>query len=161
MSTPNEEDDNGEVKVTFEEIEIEPDVEDKDEIDPTQPLNAFGEQIVNLSPKIITGEDEEEELQVQDEDTTSILKLLEGQTVWMQKIENKVDKLQNHLSAIDGRLQPANISKSDMQSLPIKISEKSSIKRKSVKKTKGNSRPSPPVSETKKSRKMSRKNKRK
>jgi hypothetical protein len=32
MSTPNEEDDNGEVKVSFEEIEIEiePDVEDKD-----------------------------------------------------------------------------------------------------------------------------------
>jgi hypothetical protein len=35
ISTPNQEDDNGEVKVTFEEIEIEPDVEDKDEIDPT------------------------------------------------------------------------------------------------------------------------------
>lgn len=45
MSTPNEEDDNGEVKVSFEEIEIEPDVEDKDEIDPTEPLNAFGEQV--------------------------------------------------------------------------------------------------------------------
>jgi hypothetical protein len=43
MSTPNEEDDNGEVEVSFEEIEIEPDVEDKDEIDPTQPLSAFGE----------------------------------------------------------------------------------------------------------------------
>jgi hypothetical protein len=85
---PNQEDDNGEVKVTFEEIEIEPDVEDKDEIDPTQPLNAFGEQIVDLSPKIITGEDDEE-LQVQDEDTTSILKLLEGQTVWMQKLRTR------------------------------------------------------------------------
>jgi hypothetical protein len=152
MSTPNEEDDNGEVKVSFEEIEIEPDVEDKDEIDPTKPLNAFGEQIVDLSPKIIPGED--------DEVTTSILKLLEGQTVWMQKIENKMDKLQSHLAAIDNRLQPANISKSDMQSLPKKISEISSMKRKSGKKTKGNSRPSSPVSRTKKSRKMSRKNKR-
>jgi hypothetical protein len=160
MSTPNEEDDNGEVKVSFEEIEIEPDVEDKDEIDPTKPLNAFGKQIVDLSPKIIPGEDEEEELQVQDEVTTSILKLLEGQTVWMQKIENKMDKLQSHLAAIDNRLQPANISKSDMQSLPKKISEISSMKRKSGKKTKGNSRPSSPVSRTKKSRKMSRKNKR-
>jgi hypothetical protein len=150
MSTPNEEDDNGEVKVSFEEIEIEPDVEDKD--DPTKPLNAFGEQIVDLSPKIIPGED--------DEVTTSILKLLEGQTVWMQKIENKMDKLQSHLAAIDNRLQPANISKSDMQSLPKKISEISSMKRKSGKKTKGNSRPSSPVSRTKKSRKMSRKNKR-
>jgi hypothetical protein len=158
MSTPNEEDDNGEVKVSFEEIEIEPDVEDKD--DPTKPLNALGEQIVDLSPKIIPGEDEEEELQVQDEVTTSILKLLEGQTVWMQKIENKMDKLQSHLAAIDNRLQPANISKSDMQSLPKKISEISSMKRKSGKKTKGNSRPSSPVSRTKKSRKMSRKNKR-
>ena len=79
MSTPNEEDDNGEVKVSFEEIEIEPNVEVKDEIDPTEPLNAFGEQIVNLSPKIITGEYGEEELQVQDEDITSILKLLQGQ----------------------------------------------------------------------------------
>jgi hypothetical protein len=153
MSTPNEEDDNGEVKVSFEEIEIEPDVEDKDEIDLTEPLNAFGEQIVDLSPKIIPGED--------DEVTTSILKLLEGQTVWMQKIENKMDKLQSHLAAIDNRLQPANISKSDMQSLPKKISEISSMKRKSGKKTKGNSRPSSPVSRTKKSRKMSRKNKRK
>lgn len=153
MSTPNEEDDNGEVKVSFEEIEIEPDVEDKDEIDLTEPLNAFGEQIVDLSPKIIPGED--------DEVTTSILKLLEGQTVWMQKIENKMDKLQSHLAAIDNRLQPANISKSDMQSLPMKISEISSMKRKSGKKTKGNSRPSSPVSGTKKSRKMSRKNKRK
>jgi hypothetical protein len=152
MSTPNEEDDNGEVKVSFEEIEIEPDVEDKDEIDLTEPLNAFGEQIVDLSPKIIPGED--------DEVTTSILKLLEGQTVWMQKIENKMDKLQSHLAAIDNRLQPANISKSDMQSLPMKISEISSMKRKSGKKTKGNSRPSSPVSRTKKSRKMSRKNKR-
>jgi hypothetical protein len=152
MSTPNEEDDNGEVKVSFEEIEIEPDVEDKDEIDLTEPLNAFGEQIVDLSPKIIPGED--------DEVTTSILKLLEGQTVWMQKIENKMDKLQSHLAAIDNRLQPANISKSDMQSLPKKISEISSMKRKSGKKTKGNSRPSSPVSRTKKSRKMSRKNKR-
>ena len=159
MSTPNEEDDNDEVKVSFEEIEIEPDVEDKDEIDPTEPLNAFGEQIVDLSPKIITGEVDEEELQVKDEDTTTILKLLEGQTVWMQKIENKVDKLQKHLAAIDNRLQPANISKSDMQSLPMKISEISSMKRKSVKKTKGNSRPSSPVSGTKKSRKTSRKNK--
>jgi hypothetical protein len=158
MSTPNEEDDNGEVKVSFEEIEIEPDVEDKD--DPTKPLNALGEQIVDLSPKIIPGEDEEEELQVQDEVTTSILKLLEGQTVWMQKIENKMDKLQSHLAAIDNRLQPANISKSDMQSLPKKISEISSMKRISGKKTKGNSRPSSPVSRTKKSRKMSRKNKR-
>jgi hypothetical protein len=92
MSTPNEEDDNGEVKVSFEEIEIEPDVEDKDEIDPTKTLNAFGEQIVDLSPKIIPREDEEEELQVQDEVTTSILKLLKGQTLWMQKIENKMDK---------------------------------------------------------------------
>lgn len=110
MSTPNEEDDNDEVKVSFEEIEIEPDVEDKDEIDPTEPLNAFGEKIVDLSPKIITGEVDEEELQVKDEDTTTILKLLEGQTVWMQKIENKVDKLQKHLAAIDNRLQPANIS---------------------------------------------------
>jgi hypothetical protein len=152
MSTPNEEDDNGEVKVSFEEIEIEPDVEEKDEIDITEPLNAFGEQIVDLSPKIIPGED--------DEVTTSILKLLEGQTVWMQKIENKMDKLQSHLAAIDNRLQPANISKSDMQSLPKKISEISSMKRKSGKKTKGNSRPSSPVSRTKKSRKMSRKNKR-
>jgi hypothetical protein len=152
MSKPNEEDDNGEVKVSFEEIEIEPDVEDKDEIDLTEPLNAFGEQIVDLSPKIIPGED--------DEVTTSILKLLEGQTVWMQKIENKMDKLQSHLAAIDNRLQPANISKSDMQSLPKKISEISSMKRKSGKKTKGNSRPSSPVSRTKKSRKMSRKNKR-
>ena len=80
MSTPDEEDDNGEVEVSFEEIEIEPDVEDKDEIDPTQPLNAFGEQIVDLSPKIVTGEDGEEELQVQDEDITSILKLLGGHT---------------------------------------------------------------------------------
>lgn len=129
MSTPNEEDDNGEVKVSFEEIEIEPDVEDKDEIDLTEPLNAFGEQIVDLSPKIIPGED--------DEVTTSILKLLEGQTVWMQKIENKMDKLQSHLAAIDNRLQPANISKSDMQSLTMKISEITSMKRKSVKKTKG------------------------
>lgn len=153
MSTPNEEVDNGEVKVSFEEIEIEPDVEDKDQTDPTEPLNAFGEQIVDLSPKIIPREDEEEELQVQDEVTTSILKLLEGQTVWMQKIENKMDKLQSHLAAIDNRLQPANISKSDMQSLPMKISEISSIKRKSGKKTKGNSRPSSPVSGTKKSRK--------
>ena len=153
MSTPNEEDDNGEVKVYFEEIEIEPDVEVKDEIDPTKPLNAFGEQIVDLSQKIIPG--------VQDEVTTSILKLLEGQTVWMQKIENKMDKLQSHLAAIDNRLQPANISNSDMQSLPMKISEISSMKRKSGKKTKGNSRPSSPVSGTKKSRKMSRKNKRK
>jgi hypothetical protein len=161
MSTPNEEDDNGEVKVSFEEIEIEPDVEDKDEIDPTKPLNAFGEQIVDLSPKIIPGEDEEEEIQVQDEVTTSILKLLEGQTVWMQKIENKMDKLQSHLAAIDNRLQPANISNSDMQSLPMKTSEISSMKRKFGKKTKGNSRPSSPVSGTKKSRKMSRKNKRK
>jgi hypothetical protein len=152
MSTPNEEDDNGEVKVSFEEIEIEPDVEDKDEIDLPEPLNAFGEQIVDLSPKIIPGED--------DEVTTSILKLLEGQTVWMQKIENKMDKLQSHLAAIDNRLQPANISKSDMQSLPMKISEISSMKRKSGKKTKGNSRPSSPVPRTKKSRKMSRKNKR-
>jgi hypothetical protein len=153
MSTPNEEDDNGEVKVSFEEIEIEPDVEDKDEIDLTEPLNAFGEQIVDLSPKIIPGED--------DEVTTSILKLLEGQTVWMQKIENKMDKLQSHLAAIDNRLQPANISNSDTQPLPMKISEISSMKRKSGKKTKGNSRPSSPVSGTKKSRKMSRKNKRK
>jgi hypothetical protein len=161
MSTPNEEDDNGEVKVSFEEIEIEPDVEDKDEIDPTKPLNAFGKQIVDLSPKIIPGEDEEEELQVQDEVTTSILKLLEGQTVWMQKIENKMDKLQSHLAAIDNRLQPANISNSDTQPLPMKISEISSMKRKSGKKNKGNSRPSSPVSGTKKSRKMSRKNKRK
>ncbi len=161
MSTSNEEDDNGEVKVSFEEIEIEPDVEDKDETDSTQPLNAFGEQIVDLSPNILTGEDEEEELQVQDEVTTSILKLLEGHTVWMQKIENKVDKLQSHLAAIDNRLQPANISKSDMQSLPMKISEISSMKLKSVKKTKGNSRPSSPVSGTKKFRKMSRENKRK
>jgi hypothetical protein len=47
MSTPNEEDDNGEVKVYFEEIEIEPDVEVKDEIDHTKPLNALGEQIVD------------------------------------------------------------------------------------------------------------------
>jgi hypothetical protein len=156
MSTPNEEDDNGEVKVYFEEIEIEPDVEVKDEIDPTKPLNAFGEQIVDLSPKIIPGEDEEEELLVQDEVITSILKLLERQTVWMQ---NKMDKLQSHLAAIDNRLQPANISNSDMQSLPMKISEISSMKRKSGKKTKGNSRPSSPVSETRKSRKMSRKNK--
>jgi hypothetical protein len=159
MSTPDEEDDNGEVKVSFEEIEIEPDVEDKDEIDPTKPLNAFAEQIF-LSPKIIPGEDEEEELQVQDEVTSSILKLLEGQTVWMQKIENKMDKLQSHLAAIDNRLQPANISNSDMQSLPMKISEISSMKRKSGKKTKGNSRPSSPDSETKKW-KTSRKNKRK
>ena len=151
MSTPNEEDDNGEVKVSFEEIEIEPDVEDKD--DPTKPLNAFGKQIVDLSPKIIPGED--------DEVTTSILKLLEGQTVWMQKIENKMDKLQSHLAAIDNRLQLANISNPDMQSPPMKISEISSMKRKSGKKTKGNSRPSSPVSGTKKSRKMSRKNKRK
>ena len=156
MSTPNEEDDNGEVKVYFEEIEIETDVEVKDEIDPTKPLNAFGEQIVDLSPKIIPGEDEEEELQVQAEVITSILKLLERQTVWMQ---NKTDKLQSHLAAIDNRLQPANISNSDMQSLPMKISEISSMKRKSGKKTKGNSRPSSPVSETRKSEKMSRKNK--
>jgi hypothetical protein len=64
MSTHNEEDDNGEVKVSFEGIEIKHDVKDKDDIDPTEPLNAFGEQIVNLSPKIITGKDGEEELQV-------------------------------------------------------------------------------------------------
>jgi hypothetical protein len=63
-----------------------------DEIDPTEPLNAFGEQIVNLSPKIITGKDGEEELQVPDEDIKSILVLLGGQAVWMQKIENKVDE---------------------------------------------------------------------
>ena len=135
-------------------------MEDKDEIDPTQPLNAFVEQIVNLGPKIITGEDDEEELQVHDEDTTSILKLLEGQTVLMQKIENKVDKLQNHLAAIDNRLQSANISKSDIQLPPTKNSEISSMRRKTVKKTKGNSRPRSPVSGSKQSI-MSRKNKRK
>jgi hypothetical protein len=91
MSTHNEEDDNGEVKVSFEGIEIEHDVKDKDDVDPTEPLNAFGEQIVNLSPKIITGKDGEEELQVPDEDITRIPVLLGGQAVWMQKIENKVD----------------------------------------------------------------------
>lgn len=73
-------------------------MEDKDEIDPTEPLNAFGEQIVNLSPKIITGKDGEEELQVQDEDITSILELRGGQAVWMQKIENKVDKFSESFS---------------------------------------------------------------
>jgi hypothetical protein len=46
------------------------------------------------------------------------------------EIENKVDKLQNHLAAIDNRLQPASISKSDMQSLQMKISGISSMKRK-------------------------------
>jgi hypothetical protein len=49
----------------------------------------------------------------------------------MQKIENKVDKLLNHLAALENRLQPANISKSDTQSLPMKSSEISSMKRKS------------------------------
>jgi hypothetical protein len=78
----------------------------------------------------------------------------------MQKIENKVDKFQNHLAAIYNRLQSANISKSDMQSQPMEISELSSMKRKSVKKTMGNSRPGSRVSGTRKSRKMSRKNKR-
>jgi hypothetical protein len=73
-------------------------VEDKDEIDPTEPLNAFGEQIVNLSPKIITGKDGEEELQVPDEDITRIPVLLGGQAVWMQKIENKVDKFSESFS---------------------------------------------------------------
>jgi hypothetical protein len=79
----------------------------------------------------------------------------------MQKIENRVDKLQNHLAAIDNRLRSANISKSDMQSLPMKIFEISSMKRKSVKNTKGNSRPGLHVSGIKKSRKNVEKNKRK
>jgi hypothetical protein len=69
----------------------------------------------------------------------------------MQNIENKVDKLQNHLAAIDNRIQSANISKSDIQLPPTKNSEISSMRRKTVKKAKGNSWPRSPASGSKKS----------
>jgi hypothetical protein len=53
-------------------------------------------------------EEDEEKLGL-GEDTSNIIGLLEGQIVWMQKIEHEIDSLQNRLNAIAFRL--ASISR--------------------------------------------------
>lgn len=52
------------------------------------------------------------------EDISNIIRQLEGQIVWMQKIEHEIDSLQNRLNAIDDRLQTVSIIISKIESLP-------------------------------------------
>jgi hypothetical protein len=52
------------------------------------------------------------------EDISNIIRQLEGQIVWMQKIEHEIDSLQNRLNAIDDRLQTVSIIRSKIESLP-------------------------------------------
>jgi hypothetical protein len=52
------------------------------------------------------------------EDISNIIRQLEGQIVWMQKIEHEIDSLQNRLNAIDDRLQTVSIIRSNIESLP-------------------------------------------
>jgi hypothetical protein len=159
MSIPDDEIDNGEVKVTFEEVESG--TEEKDEVDPIEPLTVIGEQIANLSSNTITEEEDEEEVEMQNEDTSNVLKQLERQTVWMHKIEHEMDLLQNRLDSIDDRLQPLSIIRSDIESLPTRIYDILNRKRKPVKKTKSNNRASSSDPRTKKVGKILRKGRRK
>lgn len=62
-------------------------------------------------------EEDEEKLGL-GEDISNIIGQLEGQIVWMQKIEHEIDSLQNRLNAIDDRLQTVGIIRSNMESLP-------------------------------------------
>jgi len=48
----------------------------------------------------------------------NIIRQLEVQIVWMQKIEYEIDSLQNRLNAIDDRLQTVGIIRSNIESLP-------------------------------------------
>jgi prefoldin subunit 5 len=52
------------------------------------------------------------------EDISNIIRQLEGQIVWMQKIQHEIDSLQNRLNAIDDRLQTVSIIRSKIESLP-------------------------------------------
>jgi hypothetical protein len=52
------------------------------------------------------------------EDISNIIRQLEGQIVWMQKIQHEIDSLQNRLNAIDDRLQTVSIIRSNIESLP-------------------------------------------
>ena len=51
------------------------------------------------------------------EDISNIIRHLEGQIVWMQKIEHEFDSLQNRLNAIDDWLQTVDIIRSNIESL--------------------------------------------
>jgi predicted RNase H-like nuclease (RuvC/YqgF family) len=166
------EDNNDEVKITFENIdsntEDNDDAQDNSEIYPTEPLRVIREQIVNVIPNPLPEEEEDEEDEEDDEEDeeerqkvlASMSRQLKKQTILMQKMDEDIEALNSRINSMTDQLQAIGFIKSKIESLPSRIDRKLNEKGKLVNKTK-NIDKKKSTSHINKVRKIHRKNKRK
>jgi hypothetical protein len=136
------EDNDDEVKITFENLDsnTEDNEETQDNSDPTEPLRAIREQIVNVIPNPLNEEEEEEEeeeeLKRQKKILASISQQLKKQTILMQKMDEDIEAIQSRMNSITDQLQAIGFIKSEVESLPSRIDRKLNKKGKLVDRTK-------------------------
>jgi hypothetical protein len=134
------EDNDDEVKITFENLDsnTEDNEETQDNSDPTEPLRAIREQIVNVIPNPLNEEEEEEEeeLKRQKKILASISQQLKKQTILMQKMDEDIESIQSRMNSITDQLQAIGFIKSEVESLPSRIDRKLNKKGKLVDRTK-------------------------
>jgi hypothetical protein len=139
------EDNDDEVKITFENLDsnTEDNEETQDNSDPTEPLRAIREQIVNVIPNPLNEEEEgeeeeeeEEELKRQKKILASISQQLKKQTILMQKMDEDIKAIQSPMNSITDQLQAIGFIKSEVESLPSRIDRKLNKKGKLVDRTK-------------------------
>jgi hypothetical protein len=160
------EDNDDEVKVTFENLdsntEDNDDAQDNSEIYSTEPLRVIREQIVNVIPNPLPEEEEDEE--EEEEQRKKVLaymsQQLEKQTILMQKMDEDIEALHSRMNDMTDQLQAIGFIKSKVESLPSRIDRKSNKKGKPVNRTK-NIDKKKSTSHINKVRKIHMKNKRK
>jgi chromosome segregation ATPase len=136
------EDNDDEVKITFENLDsnTEDNEETQDNSDPTEPLRAIREQIVNVIPNPLNEEEEEEEeeeeLKRQKKILASISQQLKKQTILMQKMDEDIEAIQSRMNSITDQLQAIGFIKSEVESLPSRIDRKLNKKGKLADRTK-------------------------
>jgi predicted RNA binding protein with dsRBD fold (UPF0201 family) len=165
------EDNDDEVKITFENLdsntEDNDDAQDNSEIYPTEPLRVIREQIVNVIPNPLPEEEEDEEEQEDDEEElerqkkvlASMSQQLKKQTILMQKMDENIEALHSRMNSMTDQLQAIGFIKSELDSLRSRIDRKLNKKRRLVNRTKNLGKKS--TSPINKVRKIHRKYKRK
>jgi hypothetical protein len=166
------EDNDDEVKVTFENLdsntEDNDDAQDNSEIYSTEPLRVIREQIVNVIPNPLPEEEEDEEVEDDEEEEeqrkkvlVSMSQQLEKQMILMQKMDEDIEALLSRMNDMTDQLQAIGFIKSKVQSLlPSRIDRKLNKKGKLVNRTK-NIDKKKSTSPINKVRKIHRKNERK